>query len=86
MSMTGFKQFAWAPDGIYDHIENQVRYVVKDGCVKGQTILSRNWVDIGPPDHVQSELKQPWGTFPDVPPKPPKKQELYGKDRRSTGC
>ena len=86
MSSTGFKQFAWVPDGIYDHIENQVRYVVKDGCTKGQTVLSRNWVDIGPPDEVQSELKQRWGTFPDVPPKPPKKQELYGKDRRSTGC
>jgi hypothetical protein len=73
MATTGFKMFAWAPDGIYDHQENQVRYVVKDGCVKGQTILSKNWVDIGPPDDVQSELKQPWGTFPDIPPKPPKK-------------
>ena len=73
MAATGFKMFAWVPDGIYDHREYLVRYVIKDGCVKGQTILSKMWVDSGPPDDVQLELKQPWGTFPDVPPKPPKK-------------
>lgn len=73
MATSGFKQFAWVPDGIYDHVENQTRYVVKDGCVKGQKIISRSWVDQGGPDDVSSELKQPWGTFPNVPPKPPKK-------------
>lgn len=73
MASTGFKQFAWAPDGIYDHQENQTRYLVKNGCTKGQKVISRAWVDQGGPDDVSSELKQPWGTYPDMPPKPPKK-------------
>ena len=73
MASSGFKMFAWAPDGIYDHQDFQVRYVVKDGCVKGQKVISKAWVDIGGPDDVSLELKQPWGTYPDMPPKPPKK-------------
>lgn len=73
MAVAGFKQFAWVPDGTYDHQDFQVRYVIKDGCTKGQKIISRTWVDQGGPDDVSLELKQKWGTYPDVPPKPLKK-------------
>lgn len=62
-----FKQFGWVPDGTYDHRVFLVRYQIVNGnpiCV-----IAKSWVDEGGPDHVQSELKQVWGTFPDVPPK-----------------
>lgn len=68
-----FKQFPWVPDGIYDYQDFLVRYVVKDG--NATCVISKGWVDIGGPDDVSSNLKQPWGSFPTFPPKPPKKQE-----------
>jgi hypothetical protein len=66
-----FKQFSWVPDGTYDHLNFFVRYVIVDGNAK--TVISKIWVDKGGPDHVSLELKQPWGSFPDFPPKPEKK-------------
>lgn len=66
-----FKQFAWVPDGTYDYQDYLVRYVLKDG--NATKVISKMWVDLGGPDDVSYELKQPWGTFPDFPPKPPKK-------------
>ena len=69
--MTKFKQFAWVPDGIYDYEEYCVRYVIVEG---NYTIcISRTWVDKGGPNSVSLHLKQPWGSFPNFPPKPPKK-------------
>lgn len=66
-----FKQFPWVPDGTYDYQNFLVRYVVKDGLPT--TAIAKSWVDLGGPDHVSYELKQPWGAFPDFPPKPLKK-------------
>ncbi len=66
-----FKMFKWVPDGTYDYSEFLCRYVIVDGNPK--TVISKMWVDIGGPKHVSSELKQPWGSFPDFPPKPLKK-------------
>lgn len=69
-----FKQFHWVPDGTYDYTEHLCRYVVVDG--NKTTCISKAWVDTGGPNDVSSELKQPWGSFPDFPTRPPKtKQE-----------
>ena len=66
-----FQQFKWVPDGTYDYSEYLVRYVIVEGNPK--TVLSKDWVDKGGHDTLPKELRQPWGTFPDFPPKPPKK-------------
>jgi hypothetical protein len=66
-----FKQFGWVPDGIYDYSEYLVRYVIIDGNSK--TVISKMWVDQGGPADVDDSLKVSWGSFPDFPPKPPKK-------------
>jgi hypothetical protein len=66
-----FKQFKWVPDGTYDYQEYYVRYVIVDGNAK--VVISKMWVDTGGPDDVSEDLKQPWGSFPDFPPKPAKK-------------
>lgn len=66
-----FKQFPWVPDGTYDYSTFLVRYVIQDGSAK--VVISKSWVDSGGPNDVSSELKQPWGSFPDFPPKPIKK-------------
>lgn len=66
-----FKQFKWVPDGTYDYEDYQVRYVIKNGNAK--TAISKMWVDIGGPNHVSLDLRQPWGSFPNFPPKPLKK-------------
>lgn len=68
----GWRMFPWVPDGTYDFSTYNVRYVVRDGMPK--IVISRMWVDQGGPSDVESELKQPWGSFPDFPPKPPKKE------------
>lgn len=70
--MTGsFKMFSWVPDGTYDYDNFLVRYVVEGGNPK--VVITKMWVDLGGPDSVSLELKQPWGSFPDFPPKPAKK-------------
>lgn len=66
-----FKQFKWVPDGTYDYQEYLCRYIIVDG--NATVVISKMWVDIGGPNNVSLELKQPWGSFPDFPPKPPKK-------------
>ena len=66
-----FKMFGWVPDGTYDYQNYLTRYIVVNGNPK--TVISKMWVDQGGPDNVSSELKQPWGAFPDFPPKPEKK-------------
>ena len=66
-----FQQFKWVPDGTYDYEDYQVRYVIVD-C-NPTKVISKMWVDIGGPDDVSDELRQPWGTFPNFPPKPAKK-------------
>ena len=66
-----FKQLAWVPDGTYDYTEYLVRYVIVDSNPK--TVISKEWVDEGGHDTLPKELRQPWGSYPDFPPKPPKK-------------
>jgi hypothetical protein len=66
-----FKQFGWVPDGTYDYEDYLVRYVIKDG--NATRVISKMWVDIGGPDDVSLDLRQPWGAFPTFPLKPPKK-------------
>ena len=66
-----FKMFRWVPDGTYDYSEFLCRYVIVNGNPK--IVICKHWVDSGGPDDVSEELKQSWGSFPDMPPKPPKK-------------
>jgi len=66
-----FKMFRWVPDGTYDYSEFLCRYVIVNGNPK--IVIGKQWVDSGGPDDVSEELKQSWGSFPDMPPKPPKK-------------
>lgn len=66
-----FKQFKWVPDGTYDYNEYGVRYVLVNG--NPRIVISKMWVDQGGPEDVTEELRQPWGAFPDFPPKPEKK-------------
>ena len=66
-----FKMFRWVPDDTYDYSEFLVRYVIVNG--NPIIVINKAWVDKGGPTDVSDELRQPWGSFPDMPPKPPKK-------------
>ena len=66
-----FKMFKWVPDGTYDYNEYQIRYVLVDG--NPITVISKMWVDKGGPPEESEELRRPWGSFPDFPPKEEKK-------------
>ena len=63
--------FNWVPDGTYDYQEYTTRYVMVNG--NPIIVITKMWLDKGGPDDVSDELRQPWGTFPDFPPKPVKK-------------
>lgn len=63
--------FNWVPNGIYDYSEYKTRYVVVNG--NPTIVISKIWLDKGGPKDASEELRQPWGAFPDFPPKPVKK-------------
>lgn len=65
-----FKMFKWVPDGTYDYNEFQVRYVIKDN--NPVKVITKAWVDNGGPEYESLELRKPWGSYPDFPPKPAK--------------
>jgi hypothetical protein len=66
-----FKMFKWVSDGTYDYSEFLVRYVIVN-C-NPTIVINKEWVDKGGPTDVSDELRQPWGSFPNMPPKPSKK-------------
>jgi hypothetical protein len=70
-SESDFKMFKWVPDGTYDYSEFLVRYVIVNCNPK--IVINKEWVDNGGPHDVSDALRQPWGSFPDMPPKPSKK-------------
>lgn len=60
------------PDGIYDHADFLVRYVIIDG--QKLFIYSKMWLDSGCPDDTPREVSEPpFGYYPDyrsmLPPK-----------------
>jgi len=63
--------FGWVPDGTYDYRDYKTRYVMRNG--NPVTVITIMWLEQGGPDDVSDELRQPWGSFPDFPPKPVKK-------------
>lgn len=65
-----FKMFPWVPDGVYDSSIYVTRYHVVDG--NPSRVITKMWLDEGGPNDVSDFLKLPWGTYPDMPPKPPK--------------
>lgn len=69
-SESDFKMFKWVPDGTYDYSTFLTRYVIVNG--NPIIVINKAWVDNGGPADVSIELKQPWGAFPDIPPKPKK--------------
>ncbi len=62
-----FKMFKWVPDGTYDYQEYQTRYVLVNH--NPIIVITKMWLDKGGPEDVSEELRQPWGSFPDFPPK-----------------
>lgn len=62
-----FKMFDWVPDGTYDYEKYTTRYVLVNGSPT--IVITKMWVDKGGPEDVSPELRQPWGSFPDFPPK-----------------
>ena len=59
-------------DGAYDYSEHQIRLFIHKGFA--YRMASRMWVE----DEVQNLrldpwMRAPWGTYPELPPKPPKK-------------
>lgn len=72
MSSSGgnFKMFKWVPDGTYDYGEFLIRYVLVNG--NPTIVINKDWIDRGAPNDLDISLHQPWGTFPDFPPKPKK--------------
>jgi hypothetical protein len=67
----GSKLFHWVPDGVFDKRDFLVRYQITDGMPV--TVISKMWLDQGGPADVVDSLRQPWGTFPDMPPRPAKR-------------
>lgn len=70
MSASSFRMFGWVSDGTYDKQDYLVRYHVIDGMPK--TVISKGWIDNGGPADVDPAMRLPWGSYPDMPPKPPK--------------
>lgn len=62
-----FKMFDWVPDGTYDYQKYLTRYVLVNGSPV--IVITKMWVDKGGLEDVSPELRQPWGSFPDFPPK-----------------
>jgi hypothetical protein len=67
-----FKMFPWVTeDGMYDHRFFGVRYEIVNGNPK--RVISSMWLEQGGPEGLEPHYLVEWGTYPDVPPKPPKK-------------
>lgn len=65
-----FKMFGWVPDGVYDSEYYQARYQVANG--NPARVITKMWIDEGGPNDVTDNLKLRWGSYPDLPAKPPK--------------
>lgn len=70
MSASSFRMFGWVQDGTYDKRDYCVRYQVVGGMPK--RVITKVWIDDGGPADCDPDLRLPWGTYPDMPPKPPK--------------
>ena len=71
MSSTKFRMFHWVSDGIYDHREFLTRYMIEDGGYS--KVAQLQWLTPERWDDLPESFRQPWGHYPDMPPKPPKK-------------
>lgn len=58
-------------NGPYDDLSSKTRYFIVDGFA--YFIISKLWVDDGDHSRLQPWMRKPWGTYPDLPPKPAKK-------------
>lgn len=70
LKMTSFKMFGWVSDGVYDKRDFMIRYQVRDG--NPTTVISKSWLDTGGPATLDASLRVPFGSYPDMPPKPRK--------------
>lgn len=69
-----FKVFPWVTeDGLYDHRFFLVRYEILNG--NPRKVISKMWLEQGGPEGLEPQYTVEWGTYPDVPPKPPKKEK-----------
>ncbi len=65
-----FQMFKWVPDGMYDSEYYQCRYYIVNG--NPSRVITHSWLDDGGPQDLPDNFRLPWGSYPDLPPKPPK--------------
>lgn len=66
------RPYSWVEDGAYDDCEYYTRLFIHEGF--GYYIVSKSWIESPTHNHLLDEwMRAPWGTYPDLPPKPPKK-------------
>ena len=63
--------FSHCEDGAYDDLKSKTRYFIYGGF--HYYVISKMWIE----DEVGNKRldpweQAPWGTYPDIPPKPPK--------------
>lgn len=59
-------------DGVYEHQEHLNRVFVWNGFCYFR--VTKSWIENGDHSHRLDEwMKAPWGTYPDLPRKPPKR-------------
>lgn len=59
------------PNGPYDDVIGKSRLFIYGGF--HYIIVSKAWIEEGDHSRLEGWEKEPWGTYPDLPPKPPKK-------------
>lgn len=63
--------FPWVKeDGVFDYEDHHCRYFIWNGF--GYYVISKVWLDSGG-EGLKDWQKVPWGSYPPLPPKPPKK-------------
>ena len=62
------KTHPWAEDGIYDHQKFLTRYWVKEG--RAVEVASLLWIQSDRASELSPAMQVPWGTYPDMPPRP----------------
>jgi len=67
------KNYPWViEDGVYDYEDHQVRLFIHNSF--SYYIVSKMWVNNDERGELPDWLSVEWGTYPNLPPKPPKKQ------------
>lgn len=55
------------PNGAYDDVKGKSRLFIYDGFA--YIIISKMWIEEGSHSTFEDWMKEPWGTYPDLPKK-----------------